>query len=132
MKSKNGNKFEYSSYWGTWSRILAPFDTVFHNGHCVGQVEVNVTPTNITSDYSWIRHNTVIIRAHGTSPSRGDELVEELPEGPMNWILNRVPDPKIQKLILHADLLPQIDWELYHKFNNGGASFFDIQKAAQR
>src|ERR1700682_653370 len=107
MKSKNGNLFVYSSYWGTWSRILAPYDKVFHNGHCVGQVEVDVTPINITHDYSWIRHNRVIVRAHGTIRDRDDKIVEELPKEAYQDILSRVPDLEVQNLILHADLLPQ-------------------------
>lgn len=125
VRSKNNNMFVYNSYWGTWSRILQE-GTPQNNFECI---EVDVTPVNPHRAESWERQiPKVNIRKHVTERSKRDKFVGTLPEEVVTD-LNKYIVPEIQHFILHEDLLPQIDWELYRKHNNGGASFDLIRKS---
>lgn len=115
--------FHYSSYWGTWSRILSNI----HQGGRV--VEVNLTPTNVYScgQKGWDDEVAGIrIRVHGTKPDRGDQFAEELPERWVLAMLKHLP-PETVGILLHGDILPLIDFEKHKKVNNGGANLADCR-----
>jgi hypothetical protein len=116
--------FVYSSYWGRWSRILQ--EGTPQNGYEF--IEVSVTAINPTHDYSWADQiMSVNIRRHGTQRDRKDVFVGTLPEAAVAMLDKHIPK-EVQHLLLHEDLLPQIDWELYRKHCNGGAPFHLIRK----
>lgn len=67
--------FHYSSYWGTWSRVIVPYN------HPDGVIELNLTPVNPNSDWTWSESVApIIFRRHGTSLDRGDEWTNVLPD----------------------------------------------------
>ena len=124
VRSENKNMFVYNSYWRTWSRILQ--EGTPHNNFEF--IEVNVTPVNPDFQHSWPEQITPVrIRKHGTTRSRDDKFVGTLPEEVVAMLNEHVPQ-EIQHFLLHEDLLPQIDWDLYRKHNNGGADFDLIRK----
>lgn len=110
--------FVYSSYWGTWSRRLS-------NNHPSGPfVEVNLTPIKHCYSSTWKDDVAPIrIRFHGTAPSRNDKLTGEL----FVAMIDNLGTELVVRL-LTEDFLSQIDYQLYTKFNNGGANFEDIRK----
>lgn len=116
-------KFHYSSYWARWSRVLA-------DNHPKGPfVEVNLTVPGLFSaaPEEWKRNGQIIIRKHGTARDLNDKQTNELPE-----IALLQMELKLGKVLTHRlltdDFLPEIDWALYNKFNNGGAAFERIRK----
>lgn len=111
------NLFVYSAYWGTWSRVLR-----FMNKGNTGQVEVNLTATNLDFSRDWDKVASLNIRLHGTSRDAKDLYVKELPANALGWMRNWLDAPVIERL-LHEDFLPKIDWELYNKNTNGGCPF---------
>ena len=129
MKSLNGDKFFYSSYWRTWSRILAPMNTVMHRGTRLGQIEVDLTAVNGTSLHGWPRVARVNIRVHRTSMHNGDIVTDVLPEHRIDLMQQMLGDyPVLIERLLHDDLIPLIEWDKYNKVSNGGAALADILK----
>jgi len=122
MKSLNGDKFVYSAYWRTWSRILSPYGAL-----PVGQVEVDLTAVNPTSAHGWPKVSSINIRAHRTAQDFADIVTDDLPDSVLELMQVRIDDQEIIDHLLHADLLPQIDWYTYRKICNGGASFNAIK-----
>lgn len=117
VESRNGDMFFYSSYWHTWSRVLAPEGKLD-----VGIVEVDLTGGN------WERVRQINIRAHRTARKHGDLLVRELPADALELMKKHMPGQAILDVLLHENLLPQIDWYKYRKVCNGGATFANILK----
>jgi hypothetical protein len=112
--SRNGDMFFYSSYWRTWSRVLAP----------EGALDVGIVEVDLTGN--WERVRTINIRAHRTARKSGDLLVRELPSEALEAMKKHMPGQAILDVLLHEDLLPQIDWYKYRKVCNGGAAFGNI------
>lgn len=117
VKSENGNKFRYSGYWGTHSRLLRePKDDQ-------SQVEVTIFPSNSDFLYSWISITELRIRAHRTAPGGGDRTYEELDDSDVFKIKAHV-SPEITNVLLHTDILSEIDndkWdEVKRKWRGGG------------
>ena len=115
--------FHYSSYWGTWSRVLSTSDP---NGPFV---EVNLTPTNgwnrgysFEDDVSRIR-----IRFHGTVRDRNDKVVPVLPDYVKEGMIKHL-GAELTERLLTEDFYSQIDYVLYRKHCNGGALFDQIKK----
>jgi hypothetical protein len=120
LKSRNGDKFRYSSYWRNWSRVLSPM-----NALPIGQVEVDLTPVTTDSlQTSWDRVARINIRTHRTAPDANEKLFDELPAIIVQKMEQWIPSSLILDRLLHEDLLPQIDWDKYRKVCNGGAAYF--------
>jgi hypothetical protein len=84
-------------------------------------VELNLTP--IQGHHDWdTRVACGVIRRHGTAPDEKDLFVDELPDD-VYW--NMVANIGLEKAdwLLNHDFLPEIDWDLYEKHNNGGCAF---------
>lgn len=113
--------FIYSSYWGTWSRVLS-------ERHPNGPfVEVNLTPIPHCHSSEWQNDVAPIkIRFHGTY-NRSDKVVNELP-APIREEMVKNLGEELTNRLLTEDFLSHIDIELYHKFNNGGADFEKIRR----
>ena len=111
-------RFHYSSYWGTWSRVLS-------ESHPAGPfVEVNLTPCCDT----WQNNvEPVRIRAHGTARGERDQETDTLPNDVREQMIWHLGEELTERL-LTEDLLSQIDWDLYRKHNNGGANLADIRR----
>lgn len=114
-------QFIWCSYWGTWSRVLS-----YDNGY---YVEVNLTPINPHHNYEWnaLFDRGVVIRKHCTARDRADEEVGELPSHVYENMVSHWGKEHVDRL-LTEDFLRQIDWDMYQKHNNGGASFDKIKK----
>lgn len=111
--------FFYSHYWKTWSRRL---------GICRGIVEVNLTPTHPDWRISWDEQVIpIIIRRHNTPTNEGDRLVAKLPYAVYNDMMENIEDKQLIIRLLKEDFLPQIDWKLFRKYDNGGAEFRKIR-----
>lgn len=108
-----GMKYHYSSYCGTWSRVLGRMD--FYT------VEVDLTPVNGDRG-DWGRVKGVWIRAHCTSRDRRDVDDHILPSDVWNWLGDRVGAEARHRLVTE-DFLSQIDWRKYDEAKNGGCAF---------
>lgn len=115
-----GKKFRYSSYWGTWSRVLRWQDKN------QTQVEVDLTPVNSCWDFQWERTKRINIREHSTSPGKSDKSTDELPLEVLNKMVSMLGGELVHRL-LNEDFLSQIDWDKYQSICNGGASFNEIR-----
>jgi len=110
--SKLTTKFHYSSYWGSWSRVLS------HEGNCY--VEVNLTTIPNCSSSSWEDDVAeVVIRRHYTARRHGDIDTDELPRDIHEAMIEHL-GKEMTISLLGSDFLPEIDWEKYHKHCNGG------------
>lgn len=109
--------FHYSSYWHNWSRVLS---TNHEHGPFV---EVNLTPiggrTGWSSEIDRIRG--VNIRFHGTARDNKDIITDILPDEVYDEMMIHLGEDLTRRL-LTEDFLPQIDYELYRKYSNGGCA----------
>lgn len=138
MRSKNNNVFKLCSYWRNWSRILFhdTADTAQNNpiikmrrqynipSH-IRTIELDLTavnPLHVTDWRAKVQHAN--IRCHCTPMADRDIIVGELPSATLiemgEWLT-----PDAIDILLHADLLPYIDFEREQKVSNGGAHFID-------
>ena len=122
VQSQNGDMFHYSSYWGTWSRILR----VSSSGGDE-TVEVDLTAVNPHSDLQWPRVLACNIRAHRTARDTNDLICKSLPRHAVDLMHSRM-DLETFEQLMHHDLLPLIDWDKYNKVCNGGAALAKILK----
>jgi hypothetical protein len=122
VKSRNGDMFIFSSYWGTWSRVLRAGNA------SIPTVEVDLTAINPNSDLAWPKVRAINIREHRTARSAKDELSLALPDYAFDLMKSRMPDQQLLDRLLHEDLLPLIDWQKYQLACNGGAALADILK----
>lgn len=114
--------FVYSSYWGTWSRVLS---TNHPNGPFV---EVNLTPIPNCYSSGWKNDVAPIrIRIHGTARGPNDKVTKELPEKIYEQMVKHLGAELANRLLVE-DFLSQIDIALYNKHCNGGANFENIKK----
>lgn len=114
--------FHYSSYWGTWSRVLIERD---EQGNTV---EVNLTPIPCAHGSTWENHvKGGVIRRHFTGRSTNDKLVPVLPPEILDSMVQNLGVKEVY-FLLKENFLPQIDWEKYSRFNNGGCKFALCQK----
>ncbi len=114
--------FVYSSYWGTWSRLL--WSGRVGQYQAMSYIEVNLTPINGRYDNStrelWMKEVApIIIREHGTVPDRGDKSVALLPPMVVTAMLMNVGEELTNRLITH-DLLAEIDLDLMKRNMRGG------------
>jgi len=115
-------RFTRSSYWGSWSRVLS-------DRHPQGPfVEVNLTPIPCCGSSTWKEDVAPVrIRLHGTARDRRDVLTDVLPDTVRAAMVQHLGEEMTERLLME-DFLPQIDWDLYRKFNNGGANLEDIRR----
>lgn len=118
MKHK---KYVYSNYWKTWSRVLEYKDGQF--------VEVNLTVVNPKDASEWKRNSSIIIRRHRTSQGE-KSFTDVLPIEVIDELESHMSEDIVQRL-LYEDFLPQIDWDRYNVYNNGGAEFELIRKGSR-
>lgn len=115
-------EFHYSCTWSTWSRVLSTTDL---HGPIV---EVNLTPVHDwASEVAQIR-----IRFHGTpfGHCSYDKVTTELPARVRQQMVEKLGEELTERL-LTEDFLPQIDYELYRRYCNGGANLEDIHINAE-
>ena len=122
----NKIQFVYSEYWSTWSRLLSPSCTEYHGM----VVELNLTPIMSHGQRGWEKQvKPAIIRAHFTPKCSPREYpVDQLPGNIKALMLTELGE-NFMNYLLNENFLDQIDWELYDKYNNGGASFELIKKS---
>lgn len=114
--------FHYSSYWETWSRVLRERD---ERGNTV---ELNLTPIRCCSSSTWDNHvKGGVICNYFTVGGPHDKLVPELPPEILDSMVQNLGMKEVY-FLLNEDFLPQIDWEKYSRFNNGGCKFALCQK----
>lgn len=118
----NYKKYVYSSYWRTWSRVLECKDGCF--------VEVNLTAINPKDASEWERNSSIIIRRHRTSQC-GNSFSDIIPMYALAELESHMSEDVVQRL-LYEDFLPQIDWDRYNAYNNGGAEFELIRKEKKK
>lgn len=123
VSSENGDRFHYSSYWRTWSRILSEGRA----GRNLAIVEVDLTAINPESGFGWIQTRTINIREHMTARSRDDLIVDVLPGAAVDLMRAHMDESLVSRL-LHEDFMQQIDWNKYQAICNGGAAFDKIKK----
>lgn len=121
-KEKRERIFHYSSYWGSWSRVLLdhnPERIVFGDKIRVPEiVELNLTPIRGYSD--WDKHVApIVFRVHGTARDRADLDERELPPNVLERMKTNLGEKLTQKL-LTEDWLAMIDLELCQRNSNGG------------
>lgn len=117
------SKFHYSSYWGTWSRVLGNRpDYTFYT------VELDLTPINGDSG-NWARVRDIWVRAHCTSRDKKDQETSRLPVEIWSLLGNRVGGDVRHMLVTH-DFIPLIDWARFDERCNGGCAFQECAKAA--
>ncbi len=115
--------FHYSSYWGTWSRVLLQPASMVEGRVYGSYLEVNLTPVNGRYDNSsqrlwdeWVK--PIIIREHGTTPQAG-EMRDRLPPMVVTAMILNVGADLTRRLVT-ADLLSEIDMVLMKKHMRGG------------
>ena len=144
--------FNYSSYWGVYSRVLhspgrkhSNVDLpAFESG---SYIEVNLTPVNgwPTDNEVWkrkiygeqgfaehVEHQLAQvkfcrIRCHLTARDKKDETVTELPSNVLDGMNNNL-QKSLVVFLLTSYILQLIDWDKYRKVCNGGADLKDILK----
>lgn len=115
----------WNSYWGAYSRVL---QQPSKSSPDLDWIEVNVTPVNGWRSFDAHKQvGRVRIRLHGTPRDKKDRDCNQLHVSHYQQLL-KCAGPLNTRLILFGDLLPTIDWQLYHKLNNGGANYLDIKK----
>lgn len=118
-------KFHKSHYWGSWSRVLS--EGVPQGKMSEWFVELDLTPIPSCFSSTWKDIEKVNIRSHCTMRDKRDIETDELPAEVRQAMVDKLGE-QLTELLLTEDYLPQIDWELYNKFNNGGAPFERIKK----
>lgn len=119
--SAHRGSIRWSSYWGTWSRVLR------HLGRDQTCVEVNLSPVNHDIPENWVKIGMVWIREHGTTPGKDDKFERRLPETWFKAMAEHV-NKDVRHLLLTADILPMIDFDKYRAVSNGGAPLSKILK----
>lgn len=111
----------YSSYWGTYSRVLQyPIWNHFDQKHFL-MIEVNITPVNglHATQSEWDRCRDINIRRHGTQIDGKDRFTDVIPLDWFNLLGERWGEAR-RDFILYGNILELIDWVKYNKHNNGG------------
>jgi hypothetical protein len=110
--------FHFSSYWGTWSRVLS-YDGTW-------MVEVNLTPIGCAHSSTWASDVAPVrVRQHCTVVDNRDILTNALPDDVRADMIKNLGVELVNRLLCE-DILSQINWELYHRHDNGGANLADI------
>lgn len=115
-------KYHFSSYWGTWSRVLSDTDP---RGPIV---EVNLTPLGYSQGNWDAEVRPVRIRFHCTPSGDRDIHTDELPDNVHRMMIAALGEELVERL-LTEDFLLQVDYKLYSKHCNGGANLDDIRVA---
>lgn len=103
----------YSSYWGTYSRILCEKYDGWQT------VELDLTPINPSWDNSWINIPKFSIRFHCTARTDRDTISSRLPKHWFDELGKRVGKDK-RHALLTQDIMPLIDYDKYRKAGKGG------------
>ena len=116
----------YSSYWGTWSRILTYNGVSIPQGKLGPYIEVNLSPMGGISSGNWEKEVfPIIVRAHGTMADKGDRWASRLPEEVHQKAIEKIGSLRLEAL-LYWNFLAEIDWEKYRQVCNGGAPLSKI------
>jgi hypothetical protein len=106
--------FHYSSYWGTWSRVIVPYN------HPDGVIELNITPVNPDWEWSWQEQvMPIIFRWHCTSLDRKDEWTDVLPD----YVPERMREhlvPSFVDRLLNETWIDRIDIATTKRGRSGG------------
>ncbi len=134
VQSRNRNVFVYSSYWGTWSRVL------WHKSdqqlarrlglpnHVGEWIELDLTAVNPHSSLDWAdRVAKGNVRCHRTARGDRDIITSTLPAETVALMNVWLPEDTVDKL-LHVDYLPYLDFEVGRKLCNGGFKVNDALK----
>ena len=109
-------KFNYSSYWRTWNRVLG----VLPDGSIA---EISVTHIN----GNWDSVKAENIRTHRTARAPKDIQADMLPAVVLLAMKAMLGEAKVERL-LHFDYMANVDWELHAMVNNGGVPFESCKK----
>lgn len=86
--------FHWSSYWGTWSRVIVPYN------HPDGVIELNLTPVNSDVKRSWEEQvEPIIFRRHSTSLDRKDAWTTDLPQCWIDRMREELPWSLVDRLL---------------------------------
>ena len=115
--SENKDWFKYCSYWRTHNRVLQRMGgQLFHE-----QVEITLSPIN---NY-WDDFNKINVRRHRTVSSAFDRYVHTLDKDLEQRLIEHFGKEKAW-IMIHADLLPLIDWDKHTRLQNGGCDLKDV------
>lgn len=115
--SENGDWIGYTNYWRTYNRVLQRMGGNIYNE----QIELTLSPIN----NDWARVGDVNIRRHRTADNPDDSYSHVIPDHIESELTTRFGQMKAW-VMLHADLLPMIDWDKYTRLNNGGCKLADV------
>lgn len=127
VRSKNNNVFYYSGYWQTWNRVLfhdaggrgmLQFRKKYDIPNSITTIELDLTPVNGFTRY-W-KDNTdnssqARIRCHCTQLE--GKITGSLPQDVYEEIKEHYSERTLD-ILLHADLLPFIDFEKAKHYKN--------------
>ncbi|QYN79900.1 hypothetical protein PQD71_gp007 [Kosakonia phage Kc263] len=123
MLSNNKDWFYKDSYFRQWHRVIlrGGGDQYPH------QVSIPLTALNLDSKGDW--SDTSQIRIVRTEPRYSafkdtGTWTHHLPDDVYEMMVEQMGKPKADFMV-HADILPLIDWEVWARHNNGGC-FLDI------
>lgn len=135
IRSRSGNVFHYSAYWGMYSRVLfhdAGGPAMFAPRKQLGipasirTIEINLTAINPTHREYWEdRVRPGVIRAHCTSLESKDRIFGSLPAEALEMMQAWLA-PETIELLLHYDYLPEINMNALH--SSGGTSITNALK----
>lgn len=107
MQSKNKDWFRYNRYWREWSRVL-----VRGGGNYDHEISIPLTPVN-DGDSEWGEVGKVLIKKFDVrfDASRSENhYTHVLPDEIKDRITSKLGIAKAN-VLLHANILPLIDWE---------------------
>lgn len=103
MLSNNRDWFMYSSYWGTWNRVLLRMGGDYSN-----QTEISLQTHN-DYDSEWRDLLQCRIRQHCTVPTPRDTFTHNVPDRVYETLVEKY-DRETADFFVHADLYKMIDW----------------------
>lgn len=120
--------FHYSSYWGTWSRILSR--EIRGKYKALSIIEVNLTPIRNCHSSEWQKDVApIVFREHGTMPGNSDKFERELPDYILEQMREHLGITLTQRL-LTEDFLKVVDVEKIRvgKIGGGGIGLSHVLK----
>ena len=117
IMSENKDWFKYCSYWRTHNRVLERMGGDVYRE----QVEITLSPINM----DWKHFERINIRRHCTVSSPFDVYTHTLSKDLENDLIAHFGKERAW-IMVHADVLPLIDWDKYTRLQNGGCDLKDI------
>lgn len=115
--SENKDWFKYCSYWRTHNRVLERMGgDMFRE-----QVEITLSPINM----DWNHFEKINIRRHCTVNGPFDTYTHTLSKDLENDLIAHFGKERAW-IMVHADVLPLIDWDKYTRLQNGGCDLKDV------